>query len=255
MPRTSRLLFLDRAKELSHQNDRVVPILVVYACEDQRKSLAMLNSGQMLSSLAHSSLEVHCSYRLKFFVAKNHLRSSSLSNCSLLGSRFAQSCSTRPSQRSKYTGGVALRMRICIAVQRLSRKCVQKKRFLIYTSKLRILPFESGPLVSLLLKITAVQTSLVAATVPRVCEIVHGGPARNERVTCLPGRCDERTRVLTCVKFHALKSYPSSEVTPCTCCSANLNTFSRENSKSAGLVNAYGVAIATDKSVAIIATK
>ena len=34
------------------------------------------NSGQMLSSLAHSSLEVHCSSRLKFFVAKNHLRSS-----------------------------------------------------------------------------------------------------------------------------------------------------------------------------------
>ena len=55
------------------------------------------------------------------------LRSSSLSNCSLLGSRFARSCSTRPSQRSKYTGGVALRMRICIAVQRLSRKCAQKK--------------------------------------------------------------------------------------------------------------------------------
>ena len=85
------------------------------------------NSGQMLSILAHSSLEVHCSYRLKFFVAKNHLRSSSPSNCSLLCSRFARSCSPRPSQRSKYTEGVALRMRICIAVQRLSRKWVQKK--------------------------------------------------------------------------------------------------------------------------------
>ena len=46
------------------------------------------NSGQMLSSLAHSSLKVHCSYRLKFFVAKNHLRSSSLSNCSLLDSHL-----------------------------------------------------------------------------------------------------------------------------------------------------------------------
>ena len=34
-----------------------------------------------------------------------------------------------PSQRSKYTEGVALRMRICIAVQRLSRKCVQKKKY------------------------------------------------------------------------------------------------------------------------------
>ena len=32
----------------------------------------------MLSSLTHTSLEVHCSYRLKFFVAKNHLRSRSL---------------------------------------------------------------------------------------------------------------------------------------------------------------------------------
>ena len=85
------------------------------------------NSGQMLSILAHSLLEVHCSYRLKFFVAKNHLRSSSPSNCSLLCSRFARSCSPRPSQRSKYTEGVALRMRICTAVQRLSRKWVQKK--------------------------------------------------------------------------------------------------------------------------------
>ena len=85
------------------------------------------NSGQMLSSLAHSSLEVHCSYSLKFFVAKNHLRSSSPPNCSLLGSRFARSCSPRPSQRSKYTESVALRMRICIAVHRLSRKYVQKK--------------------------------------------------------------------------------------------------------------------------------
>ena len=47
-----------------------------------------MEQGQMLSSLAHSSLEVHCSYRLKFFVAKNHLRSSSLSNCSLLDSRL-----------------------------------------------------------------------------------------------------------------------------------------------------------------------
>ena len=87
------------------------------------------NSGQMLSILAHSSLEVHCSYRLKFFVAKNHQRSSSPSNCSLLCNRFARSCSPRPSQRSKYTEVVALRMRICIAAQRLSRKWVQKKKY------------------------------------------------------------------------------------------------------------------------------
>ena len=35
--------------------------------------------------------------------------------------------STRPSQRSKYSEGVALRMLRCVAIQRLSRKCVQKK--------------------------------------------------------------------------------------------------------------------------------
>ena len=55
------------------------------------------------------------------------------------------------------------------------------KRF-IYTSKLYILsirPFESGPLVSLLLRITTVKTSLAAAT---VCQFVHGGPAWNAHV-------------------------------------------------------------------------
>ena len=60
-------------------------------------SVPVWNSDQMLSSLAHSSLEVHRSYRLKFFFPKNHLSSSS-SNCSLLGSRFARSCSLRPSK-------------------------------------------------------------------------------------------------------------------------------------------------------------
>ena len=62
----------------------------------------------------------HCSYRLKF-----HLRNSSFNNRRLPGTRFARS--TRPSQRSKYTEGVAQRMRRCVAIQRLSRKCVQKK--------------------------------------------------------------------------------------------------------------------------------
>ena len=60
------------------------------------------------------------------------------------------------------------------------------KRF--YTSKLHILlsglPFESGPLVSLLLRITAVQTNLVAAR-STVCEFVHRGPAQNARGTCM----------------------------------------------------------------------
>ena len=41
-------------------------------------------------------------------------------------SHFARSCSTHPSQSSKYTEGVAQRMSRCIAIQRLSRKCVQK---------------------------------------------------------------------------------------------------------------------------------
>ena len=82
---------------------------------------------------------------------------------------------------------------------------------------------------------------MVAAIVLGVCEFVHRRPARNARITCLR-RCDERTRIITCVNkslVHALESCPSSEVTPRTCCSANLSTFSRENSKSAGLVNAY----------------
>ena len=112
----------------------------------------------------------------------------------------------------------------------------------LYTSKLHvlsILPFESGPLVSLLLRITAVQMSLHGCSYSTgVCEFVHGRPARNMHITCLR-RCDERTCVITCVNkslVHALESCPSSEVTPRTCCSANLSTFSRENSKSAGLV-------------------
>ena len=80
-----------------------------------------------LFRLVHSLLKVHCSYGLKFFAVKNHLRNTSLSNGSLLGSRFAHSCSTRLSQRSKYTEGGVHHMHKCIAIQRLSWKCVQKK--------------------------------------------------------------------------------------------------------------------------------
>ena len=43
-----------------------------------------MEQWSMLSSLAYSSLEVDCSYRLKFFAAKNHLKT----NCSLLDSRL-----------------------------------------------------------------------------------------------------------------------------------------------------------------------
>ena len=103
-----------------------------------------------------------------------------------------------------------------------------------------LLTSKSDPLVSLVLslRITTVQTGLVEAT---VCEFVHGGPAWNTRVSCLR-RCDERTRVIACVNkslVQALESCPFSEVTPSTCCSANLSIFYRENSKLAGLVNAY----------------
>ena len=74
---------------------------------------------------------------------------------------------------------------------------------------------KSGPLVSLLLRVTAVQTSLVAAT---ECELIHGRPARyytGTRVSCLR-RCDERTRILlnTCVNkspVQTLESCPSSD--------------------------------------------
>ena len=55
--------------------------------------------------------------------------SSSFYNHSLPGTHFARS--THPSQRSKYTDGVVWRMRRCVAIQRLSRKCVQKKYALI----------------------------------------------------------------------------------------------------------------------------
>ena len=57
-----------------------------------------------------------------------------------------------------------------------------------------------------------------------VCEFIHGGPVQNAGVTC-SRRCNERTQVITCVNkslVHALKSCLSSEVTPRTCCSANL---------------------------------
>ena len=85
------------------------------------------NSGQMLSSFAQftrSKLQL-C------FVAKNYLRSS------LLGSCFASSGLTRPSQGSKYTGGSALCMRICIAVQRLGQNCVQNERDSLCSPTLR----------------------------------------------------------------------------------------------------------------------
>ena len=103
-----------------------------------------------------------------------------------------------------------------------------------------LLTSKSNPLVSLVLslRITAVQTGLVEAT---VCKFVHGGPAWNVRVSCLR-HCDERMRVIACTNkslVQALESCPFSEVTPSTCCSANLSTFYRENLKSAGLVNAY----------------
>ena len=113
--------------------------------------------------------------------------------------------------------------------------CLQK---ILYTPPVHFKSpmFESGPLVSLLLRITTVQTSLVAA-MRAVCSRITSA----ERMRKLLHRCDERTSVYTCINkslFQALKSCPSSGVTPCTCCSVNLSTFSRGNSKSAGIANA-----------------
>ena len=56
------------------------------------------------------------------------------------------------------------------------------------------------------------------------------------RVSCLR-RCDERTRINTCVNkslVQTLESCPLSDAS--ACCSANLSTFSRENSKSCWLI-------------------
>ena len=103
----------------------------------------------------------------------------------------------------------------------------------IYTSKLHILsilPFESGLLVSLL------RESPLSKRVWLQLQL------RGTRAYALYAVRWKDARVITCVNkslIQALASCPSSEVTPCTCCSANLNTFSRENSKSAGIVNAY----------------
>ena len=86
---------------------------------------------------------------------------------------------------------------------------------------LSALPFQSGPLVSLVLRFTAVQTSPVAATWD-----FHEKPPRNARVIGLR-RCDERTqRVNICLKKIAISgarefaSCPSIVMMP-ACCSAN----------------------------------
>ena len=67
-------------------------------------------------------VQVHCSYRLEFFVVKNHLKDSSLYNHSLFGSPFTQSCHTHSSQRSR---NVVWHMHRCIAIK--SQKCIQIK--------------------------------------------------------------------------------------------------------------------------------
>ena len=57
---------------------------------------------------------------------------------------------------------------------------------------------------------------MVAAIVPGYASLFMGRPARNARTTCLR-RCDERTRVMTCVNkllVRVLESCPSSEVSP-----------------------------------------
>ena len=95
------------------------------------------------------------------------------------------------------------------------------KRFYIHLQTVHFSYPTICPLVSLLLRITAVQTSLVAATVPGCASSFMGEHVYSPAMT----------RVITCVNkwlVLAVESCPSSEFTPCTCCSANLSTFSRE---------------------------
>ena len=68
-----------------------------------------------------SSLTVHCSYRLKFFVVRDHLWDGN-SLPQLQSSWFR---STRGSRRSKYTEGVARR----IATRRSSPECEEVPRY------------------------------------------------------------------------------------------------------------------------------
>ena len=75
--------------------------------------------------LAHSSLTVHCSYRM--FIVKDHQRNSCLSTGSLLGIVLLKSVHHAISQRSKYTQGVAQCMCRYIAIQRLSQTWFERK--------------------------------------------------------------------------------------------------------------------------------
>ena len=70
-----------------------------------------------------SSLTVHCSYRLKFFVFKDHLWDGN----SLPQLRFSWLRSTRDSRRSKYTEGVE--RRIATRRSRLSQACEEVPRY------------------------------------------------------------------------------------------------------------------------------
>ena len=56
---------------------------------------------------------------MKFFVAKITFLDLSIANCSLLGNRVVLLVCVEHALLNKYPEGVALRMRICIAVQRL----------------------------------------------------------------------------------------------------------------------------------------
>ena len=63
------------------------------------------------SSLIHTSLDVHCSYRLKFFVAKNHPRSSSpFLTAVFLAVVLLNTFNTSFSIGSKFTESVAQHM-------------------------------------------------------------------------------------------------------------------------------------------------
>ena len=95
--------------------------------------------------------------------------------------------------------------------------------------------FESGPLVSLLLRVTTVKVSLVAAM-----RAVCSRRTSAERVRKLLHHCDGGTSINTCVNkslFQVLGSCPLVMSPHLLFCQPY--TFSRGNSKSAGIANAH----------------
>ena len=170
-----------------------------------------LNSGQILSSLVHSSMKVRGSYKL---LKINWY--SSLYNHSLPGIHFGQSCSTHPSQRSMYTENVAQRMHRCITAEPVAM--VRPVRFwgrkngvtwiLTYTCviewPLRRVCRSLGRLRGLLRTFSSLQASKVATRELRLLNFLYNYIAILECETSVP-----IGEGLTCAsaRFNRLSSY------------------------------------------------